>query len=478
MSHRTPINCHLTHFMNLSDLESILGFVFEDKSLLQRALTHRSYLNENPSLPWLDNERLEFLGDSILGFITAEHLYQRFPEMDEGDLTSLRAALVRGQTLAEYARELDLGPQLFISRGEEAAGGRARTALLAATFEAIVGALYLDRGLEPALNLIMRVMEPKIASIVQERLDRNAKSLLQELSQGRLKVTPVYRTVSSSGPDHAREFTVHVLLGKRIFGIGHGRNKQTAEQAAAQAAIAELERQLDESTAVENPPSEAAAPVTEVIASTSGETALIVPEVKTSEPPPTDQLPTAESSGMALPEEQDGSAQVQPTETGASTAQDNSATMEPAETGTPGEQSDSTEPEPVEITTPEKPDLPPATEPTDTTISPEPANAEAAEPVVIPAVESPEFHAEAPAELLAVESPESPAEAPAGPPAVESAEFQAEAPAKTSAAVGPIESPIEVSAETPAVESTESPADAPAEQPPAQDNTSPATDSE
>src|ERR671934_2143095 len=112
--------------MNLPELEAALGFSFEDKSLLQRALTHRSYLNENPNLPWLDNERLEFLGDAILGFITAEHLYHRFPEMKEGDLTSLRAALVRGQTLAEYAREFNLGQHLLISRGEDAAGGRAR----------------------------------------------------------------------------------------------------------------------------------------------------------------------------------------------------------------------------------------------------------------------------------------------------------------------------------------------------------------
>ncbi len=232
--------------MNLSELESTLGFAFEDKSLLQRALTHRSYLNENPNLPWLDNERLEFLGDAILGFVTAEYLYHRFPEMKEGDLTSLRAALVRGQTLAEYAEELNLGPHLLISRGEAAARGRSRPALLAATFEAIIGALYLDHGLEPARSLILRVVEPKTVSIVQERLDRNAKSLLQELSQGRLKVTPIYRTISTSGPDHAREFTIQVLLGDRVYGLGRGHNKQTAEQEAARAAIAELERELDQ----------------------------------------------------------------------------------------------------------------------------------------------------------------------------------------------------------------------------------------
>ncbi|MGE5140722.1 MAG: ribonuclease III [Rudaea sp.] len=229
--------------MNIAGLEASLGIEFEDKSLLQRALTHRSYLNENPNLPWLDNERLEFLGDSILGFVTAEYLYHRFPEMSEGDLTSLRAALVRGQTLAEYAAALELGPYLLVSRGEEAAGGRARRALLAGTFEAVIGAIYLDRGLDAARHFVLRMIEQKTPEIVSERLDRNAKSLLQELSQGRLKLTPTYRTILARGPDHAREFTVQVLLGDRVYGVGQGSNKQTAEQEAARAAIQELERQ-------------------------------------------------------------------------------------------------------------------------------------------------------------------------------------------------------------------------------------------
>ena len=231
-------------FMNLTDLETALGFVFEDKSLLQRALTHRSYLNENPDLPWLDNERLEFLGDSILGFITAEHLYHRFPEMKEGDLTSLRAALVRGETLAEFATALDVGPYLYVSRGEEAGRGRARPALLAATFEAILGALYLDQGIEPARSLVVRLIDYKTQEILRERLDRNPKSLLQELSQGHLKVTPIYRLIETRGPDHAREFTVEAILGEQVYGVGHGRNKQTAEQSAARSAITRLEQEV------------------------------------------------------------------------------------------------------------------------------------------------------------------------------------------------------------------------------------------
>lgn len=232
--------------MNLADLERTLGYTFEDKSLLQRALTHRSYLNDNPQLPWLDNERLEFLGDSILGFVTAEYLYQHFPEMKEGDLTSLRAALVRGETLAEYAQQLALADHILISHGEEIAGARSRMALLAATFEAVVGALYLEHGVESARSVIVRLIETRTHRIIQERLDRNAKSLLQELSQGRLKVTPSYQTVEATGPEHARVFTIQVLLGDRVYGTGQGRNKQAAEQEAARTAILQLERELDE----------------------------------------------------------------------------------------------------------------------------------------------------------------------------------------------------------------------------------------
>ncbi|MGE5141015.1 MAG: ribonuclease III [Rudaea sp.] len=254
--------------MNLADLEASLGFVFQDKSLLQRALTHRSYLNENPNLPWLDNERLEFLGDSILGFVTAEYLYHHFPEMKEGDLTSLRAALVRGETLAEYAGQIGLGPHLLISRGEETAGGRSRRALLAGAFEAVVGAIYLDHGLDAASQFILRLVDAKTPEIVQERLDRNSKSLLQELSQGRLKLTPVYRMVQARGPDHAREFTVQVLLGERVYGEGQGRNKQAAEQEAARAALAELEREIEEGpAALAGEPEPGALPTGEVPAS-------------------------------------------------------------------------------------------------------------------------------------------------------------------------------------------------------------------
>ena len=230
--------------MNLQDFETTLGITFRDKSLLSRALTHRSYLNENPDLPYLDNERLEFLGDAILDFVAAEYLYQRYPEMSEGELTLLRAALVRGETLARFALEIDLPPHLQMSRGEEAARGRARAPLLAGAFEALIGALYLDQGLDAARGLIMRVVPNEAERVHQQRLDRDAKSMLQELSQGKLQVAPSYRLVDSRGPDHEKEFTVEVVIKGQVYGVGIGRNKQTAEQEAARIALEALQAEI------------------------------------------------------------------------------------------------------------------------------------------------------------------------------------------------------------------------------------------
>ncbi len=230
--------------MHLDELEPLLGFTFNDKSLLTRALTHRSYLNENPDLPYLDNERLEFLGDAILDFVAAEFLYQHFPEMSEGDLTSLRAALVKGETLSRFATALGLPPFLLMSRGEDAAGGRARGPLLAGAFEALIGALYLDQGLTAVRALVMRFLIPEAQYIHHERLDRDAKSMLQELSQGYLQVTPLYRLVETRGPDHAKEFTIEVVLKTTVYGQGTGRSKQIAEQEAARVALESLRDEI------------------------------------------------------------------------------------------------------------------------------------------------------------------------------------------------------------------------------------------
>ncbi|MFQ6014762.1 MAG: ribonuclease III [Anaerolineae bacterium] len=220
--------------------EQRLGITFDDKSLLQRALTHPSYLNENPDYPLPDNERLEFLGDAVLDFLTGEYLYHHFPEMDEGELTSLRAALVRTETLAKFAAQLQLGQHLYMGQGEAAGGGRERSGILCAAFEAVIGALYLDQGLELTKEFWANLIRPEITLIIQCQLDKDPKSLLQELAQGRYQLTPTYRTVSARGPDHAREFTVEVLIGKKVHGRGTGRSKQAAEQEAAKQALEAL----------------------------------------------------------------------------------------------------------------------------------------------------------------------------------------------------------------------------------------------
>jgi ribonuclease III len=230
--------------MTIEDLESALGLHLRDKSLLTRALTHRSYLNENPDLPYLDNERLEFLGDAILDFVAAEFLYQRYPEMSEGELTSLRAALVKGETLGRFAVDLGLPQYLLMSRGEDAAGGRARAPLLAGALEALIGAVYLDEGFAATRIFILRFIAPAADQIHHQRLDRDAKSMLQEMAQGRLQVTPLYRLVETHGPDHAKEFTIEVVLKDRVYGNGTGRSKQIAEQQAARVALETLRDEL------------------------------------------------------------------------------------------------------------------------------------------------------------------------------------------------------------------------------------------
>ncbi|MGQ9598333.1 MAG: ribonuclease III [Anaerolineae bacterium] len=231
---------------DLTRLEQALGVMFRDKSLLQRALTHRSYLNEHPEDCFEDNERLEFLGDAVLDFLTAAFLYHRFPELTEGPLTSLRSALVRRETLARFARSFDLGRHLLLGHGEEESGGRSRPALLCAAFEALIGAVYLDQGLEAVQRLLEPLIASEIAEILRRRGDRDAKSQLQELAQSWLHHTPYYRTVAESGPDHAKEFTVQVVIGGQVYGQGIGFSKQQAAQSAARAALERLETEIAE----------------------------------------------------------------------------------------------------------------------------------------------------------------------------------------------------------------------------------------
>lgn len=234
---------------DLKALEDKLDIPFRDHSLLERALTHSSYLNENPGSVLEDNERLEFLGDAVLDFVVGAYLYNRFPELQEGELTSLRAALVRSRTLADFARQLDIGRYMRLGLGEEENGGRERTPLLCATFEAVVGAVYLDHGLEAVQTLVEPLIGPKLAQIRENSLHKDAKSEFQVWAQATYNITPHYQVIDSSGPDHAKTFTVRVLVGKDVWGSGTGSSKQVAAQAAAAEAlkrIAQTERLLDE----------------------------------------------------------------------------------------------------------------------------------------------------------------------------------------------------------------------------------------
>lgn len=186
------------------------------------------------------NERLEYLGDAVLTYVSSLYLYHQFPTLQEGQLTSLRAAAVRAETLAKFAQAIDLGQYLLLGRGEEKSGGRSRPLLLSSTFEALIGAILLDRGLDLVTDFIQRFIVPEFDTIVAEKRHENFKSRLQELTQGTMQATPVYRTVHTQGPSHARIFDVEVLVKDTVAGRGSGHSKREAEQAAAQDALAQL----------------------------------------------------------------------------------------------------------------------------------------------------------------------------------------------------------------------------------------------
>ncbi len=221
---------------NLDALEQRLGISFRDRSLLFQSLIHRSYLNENPDTHLFSNERLEFLGDAVLDFLAAEFLYRQYPERGEGELTLLRSALVRTETLVEFASQFELGQHLVMGRGEDADGGRCRSTILADAFEAVLGAVCLDGGIEAA----RRFLTPLLQGAVQELNGQpplDSKSALQIEVQGRLGITPVYRTAAAWGPDHARTFRVEVWVGEQLLGVGQGNSKQAAQQEAARVAL-------------------------------------------------------------------------------------------------------------------------------------------------------------------------------------------------------------------------------------------------
>lgn len=223
--------------MDIHEIQGRIGLRFRRLELLQQALTHRSYINEHGASEVGDNERLEFLGDAVLDFLVGDMLYQRYPEMPEGALTRLRAALVRTEALGELAANLQLGDMLSMGRGEEGSGGRQRMTNLCAAFESLVGALYLDQGLEAVQAFVRPRLDSLLERVLIEERDKDARSSLQEWSQATLSLTPRYQTISASGPDHLKEFVVEVSIGETIVGRGEGRSKQTAAQAAAREAL-------------------------------------------------------------------------------------------------------------------------------------------------------------------------------------------------------------------------------------------------
>ena len=225
----------------MRELEKKLNYTFRDPGLLGEALSHSSYANEHRSAGLRSNERLEFLGDSVLGFVTAEFLFLQHPDLPEGDLTRIRAALVCEQSLYEVARKLDLGRYLKLGRGEEAGSGRERTSILADATEAVFAAVYLDGGIGAASTLIHRVLlDAEKEEVVEERR-RDYKTALQELVQRQADQVLTYRMIGEEGPDHDKTFLAEVLLNGIQVGTGSGHSKKEAEQSAAKAALRKLE---------------------------------------------------------------------------------------------------------------------------------------------------------------------------------------------------------------------------------------------
>ena len=225
---------------SFSDLQSLLGMHFNNDLLLKQAFVHSSYINENPDTDLHDNQRMEFLGDSLLNFIVAEKLYHEFPDIAEGKLTEIRISLVRQEKLAEKAHALKLGDFMLLGKGEDISEGRTKRNNLADTFEALIAAIFLDQGIEATRNLILKLFSPDIEAIKSGRIDVNYKAMLQELTQAEFKLLPDYEVIEARGPDHDRLFFVSVSVGDVVMAIGSGKSKKTAESEAARLALAKL----------------------------------------------------------------------------------------------------------------------------------------------------------------------------------------------------------------------------------------------
>lgn len=223
--------------INFSNFEKKTKIIFKNKDLLEQAFIHRSYINENPKTKLSHNERLEFLGDAVLELVVTNFLYKKYPTYTEGELTSLRSALVNAVIISEIATDVGMNDYLLLSKGETKDKGKARQYILANTYEAYVGALYLDQGIDAADKFINKTLLHKTEEIVSKKLWRDAKSLVQEKAQEFVNVTPAYKVLSESGPDHDKHFTVGIFFGANKIADGKGQSKQEAEQSAAMAAL-------------------------------------------------------------------------------------------------------------------------------------------------------------------------------------------------------------------------------------------------
>ncbi len=225
---------------DFSSFAKKLGLSFNSPALLAEALTHRSYLNEHREYAGSHNERLEFLGDAVLELAATDFLFKKFPANPEGELTAYRAALVNTVSLAESAQALGINEYLLLSKGESKDTGRARDVILADAFEAIIGAIYLDRGLESAESFIAKNLYAKIDDVIAKRSYQDAKSRFQEIAQEKRGITPSYETLSEVGPDHDKRFTIGAFIGTEEIARGEGQSKQEAEQSAAEAGLSAM----------------------------------------------------------------------------------------------------------------------------------------------------------------------------------------------------------------------------------------------
>ncbi|MBE5915433.1 MAG: ribonuclease III [Pseudobutyrivibrio ruminis] len=225
---------------NLKEFQKIIGYEFRDESLLKQALTHSSYANENHMPKLSDNERLEFLGDAVLEIVSSEFLYLNYADLNEGKLSRLRASIVCEPTLAFICKEIRLGEFVLLSKGEDMTGGRDRKSILSDAFEATIGAIFLDGGMEPASEYIHRFV---LNDIEHKQLFHDSKTRLQEVVQANYKEALTYNLISESGPDHAKEFKVEAVVGSRVLGVGIGRTKKAAEQEAAYEGLLRLHKE-------------------------------------------------------------------------------------------------------------------------------------------------------------------------------------------------------------------------------------------